>query len=51
MSAINGMRIIFSMENVNGAFVQNGLMSGAAGATANPIQEISVYDPTFSSIW
>ena len=49
MSAINGMRIIFSMENVNGAFVQNGLMSGAGarGATANPIQEINVYDPTF----
>jgi len=47
VSAINGMRVIFSMENVNGAFVQNGLMSGAGGATANPIQEINAYDPTF----
>ena len=44
----NGMRIILSLENVNGAFVLNGLASGAAGATvANSIYEVKIVDPTF----
>ena len=49
MSAINGMRIILSLENVNGAFVLNGLASDAAGATTvNTIAEVKLVDPTFS---
>jgi len=47
MSAINGLRITLSCENVSGAFVQCGLLSGAAGDTANTCTSVSINDPTF----
>ena len=47
MSAINGMRIIFSCEDVKKAFVTNGLYSGAASATAPIISSVTLSDPTF----
>ena len=50
MSAINGMRITLSCENVIGAFVINGLYSHGtnAGDTQNSIASVNIYDPTFS---
>ena len=49
MSAINGMRITLSCENVIGAFVINGLNyhNTSAGDTANTIASVNIYDPTF----
>ena len=47
MSAINGMRIILSCENVKGAFVTNGLYYNAAADTANSISKVIISDPTF----
>ena len=47
MSAINGLRIVLSCENVNGAFVQNGLRSGAAGDGVYLCTDITINDPTF----
>ena len=47
MSAINGLRIVLSCENVNGAFVQNGLRSGANGDVANLCADVTINDPTF----
>ena len=42
------MRIILSLENVNGTFVLNGLVSGNAGGTVtNSIAEVKLYNPTF----
>ena len=49
MSAINGMRITLSCENVIGAFVINGLnyKTTNAGDTVNTISSVNIYDPTF----
>ena len=47
MSAINGLRIILSCENVIGAFVQNGLRAGNNGGAANLCTDITINDPTF----
>ena len=48
MSAINGMRITVSCENVIGAFVINGLnyKTTSAGDTVNSISFVNMYDPT-----
>ena len=40
MSAINGMRIVLSCENVKGAFVTNGLYSGINADAANTISKL-----------
>ena len=51
MLAINGMRIIMSCENVNGAFVINGLQYYDAGSTRyldNSIASVQIVDPTFT---
>ena len=49
MSAINGMRITLSCENVIGAFVINGLnyKTTNPGDTVNTISSVNIYDPTF----
>ena len=47
MSAINGLRITLSCENVNGAFVQCGLLSRAGGNVANKCVYVKLNDPTF----
>ena len=47
MSAINGLRITLSCENVTGAFVQCGLYSGVNGTNANKCVSVKLYDPTF----
>ena len=47
MSAINGMRIILSLNNGNGSFVINGLYSGATAGTANTFFKVTIGDPTF----
>lgn len=47
MSAINGMRLTLSFDNVAGSFVINGLNSGADGGTLNSIYKVTVSDPTF----
>ena len=47
MTAINGMRIILSLDNVSGSFVINGLYSGVAAGTANTISKVTIGQPTF----
>ena len=47
MSAINGLRITLSCDNVSGGFVQCGLNSGANGDVANICTTVTINDPTF----
>ena len=52
MSAINGMRIILSCENVKGAFVLNGLQYRMPNTTParylnNAIASVEIVDSTF----
>ena len=49
MSAFNGMRIVMSCENVNGAFVINGLQSQNLDNTSaeSTIASVQIVDPTF----
>jgi hypothetical protein len=45
MSAINGLRIVFTLEDQVGAFVTTGL-GAAVGATAQPAYTANIIDPT-----
>ena len=46
MSAINGLRIVLTLEDPAGAFVQCGLgLQNAVAATQTPYT-ITIYDPT-----
>ena len=48
MSAVNGMRIIFSLEDVAKCYVINGLKTITAGAAvANSVASVTISDPTF----
>ena len=50
MSAINGLRIVLSLENAIGAVVLNGLQSYVASTETfidNSIKEVRIVDPTF----
>ena len=47
MSAINGLRITLSCDNVSGGFVQCGLNSGVNGDVANICTTVTINDPTF----